>query len=332
MTRFQTQITRRAALSVLASFVGAGMSAPSWASESDYPSRPVKILVPFQPAGPNDIITRLIAPKLSENLGKTFYVENQGGAGGNIGMGAVARAAPDGLTLISVSSTFVINPSLYKSCPYDPAKHFAPITVVAESPHVYFVHPSVPANSMTELLDLIKNNPGKYSYASPGAGTPAHLATEQLKLTFGLDFTHVPFRGAGPAVQSVLGGHTPVGCATIPPAFALIKAGQLRPLVVTSLKRFSTIAEVPTISEAGIKDQEGTTFMAFLAPAGTPSAIVDFLYREIAKITNEPAMKDRMTELGFKAVTNTPADFAKQIEFEVAKWAKVIREAKIEPL
>ncbi len=326
----RTMFSRRATMAMFAGAVGVALSPRAFAQ--DYPSRPVKILVPFQPAGPNDIITRLIVPKLCENVGKTFYVENQGGAGGNIGMGAVARAAPDGLTLVSVSSTFVINPSLYKSCPYDPVKDFAPITVAAESPHVYFVHPSVPAKTMKELIALIKNNPGKYSYASPGAGTPAHLATEALKLTFGLDFVHVPFRGAGPCVQSVLGGHTPVGCATIPPAFALIKSGQLKPLVVTSYQRFSTISDVPTISEEGIKDQEGTTFMAFLAPAGTPKPIIDFLYAEFAKVANDPKIRERMIELGFNPVMNSPAQFSKQIEFEVAKWAKVIRDGKIELL
>lgn len=325
-------LTRRAAVSLLAGAAGAALAPASTLVAQDYPSRPVKILVPFQPAGPNDIMTRLVVPKLSENLGKTFFVENQGGAGGNLGMGAVARAAPDGLTLVSVSSTFVINPSLYKSCPYDPVKDFAPITVVAESPHVYFVHPSVPANTMMELIELIRSNPGKYSYASPGAGTPAHLSTERLKLTFGLDFVHVPFRGAGPAVQSVLGGHTPVGCATIPPVYGLIKAGQLRPLVVTSAERFTTISDIPTISEAGIKNQEGTTFMAFLAPAKTPQPIVDFLYTEIARAAKSPDTKERLVELGFNTVVNTPAEFAKQIETELAMWAKVIRDANIERL
>lgn len=332
MSHSRMPLTRRAVMSLFAGAAGAALAPAPACLGQDYPSRAVKILVPFQPAGPNDIVTRLIVPRLSENLGKTFFVENQGGAGGNLGMGAVARATPDGLTLVSVSSTFVINPSLYKSCPYDPVKDFAPITVAAESPHVYFVHPSVPATSMKELIELIKKNPGKYSYASPGAGTPAHLSTERLKLTYGLEFTHIPFRGAGPAVQSVLGGHTPVGCATIPPAYGLIKSGQLRPLVVTSFERFATIAEVPTISEAGIKDQEGTTFMAFLAPAGTPKSIIDFLYTEIAKVVKSNEMKERFTELGFSPVVNTPAEFTKQIDVEVAMWAKVIRDANIERL
>lgn len=328
MTSAHRPLSRRAVVSLLA---GAGLC-PSAAFAQDYPDRAVKVLIPFLPGGPNDIIARLIVPKLSENLGKTFYIDNQGGAGGNIGMGAVARAAPDGLTLMLVSSTFVINPSLYRKVPYDPVRDFAPITCVADSPHVFFVHPSVPAKSMKELIDLIKANPGQYSYASPGAGTPAHLSTELLKQTFGLDFVHVPFRGAGPAVQSVLGGHTPVGCATVPPAHGFIKGGQLRALAVTSHARFPSIADIPTISEAGIKDQEGTTFMAFVAPAETPRTIVDFLYREIVRVAGEPAMRERFAELGYNTIVSTPDQFAAQIKFEVAKWGKVIRDGNIEPL
>jgi tripartite-type tricarboxylate transporter receptor subunit TctC len=296
----------------------------------NYPDRPVKFLVPFAAGGPTDVMARLIAAKLSENLGKQFFVDNQGGAGGNIGMGAAARSAPDGLTVMVVSSSFVINPGLYSKIPYDPYKDFAPITIAGDSPHVFIVHPSVGVKSMKELVDLIKANPGKYNYASPGAGTGPHLSAELLKLTFGLDLTHVPFRGAGPAVQSVTGGHNPIGCVALPPAVPLINSGQIQGVALTSPARFPSVPNVPTMAEQGIKGQEATTMQAFLVPAATPKPIVDLLYNEIVKVVKAPGMSERFTELGFTPVLNTPDEFAKFIKVEIEKWTKVIKDAKIE--
>ena len=325
-------VSRRSAMSLLAGAAGVGLvkGVPDAFAQAAYPDRPVKLLVPFAPGGPTDVMARLIAQKLSENLGKQFFVDNQGGAGGNIGMGAAARSAPDGTTVMVVSSSFIINPGLYTKTPYDPFKDFAPITIAGDSPHIFIVHPSVPAKSMKELIDLIKANPGKYNYASPGAGTGPHLSAELLKLTFGLDLTHVPFRGAGPAVQSVTGGHNPIGCVALPPAVQLVNGGQINGLALTSPARFPSVPNVPTMAEQGIMGQDATTMQAFLVPAKTPKEIVDLLYKELVKIVDNAPMRQRFIELGFTPVLNTPDQFAEFIKVEVAKWGKVIKDAKIE--
>jgi tripartite-type tricarboxylate transporter receptor subunit TctC len=299
-------------------------------ADAGYPDRPVKLLVPFAAGGPIDVMARLIANTLSEHLGKSFFVDNQGGAGGNIGMGAAARAAPDGFTVLVVSSSFVINPGVYRHIPYDAAKDFTPITIAADSPHVFIVHPSVPAKSIRGLVDLIRAEPGRYNYASPGAGTGPHLSAELFKLTFGLDLTHVPFRGAGPAVQSVAGGHNPIGCVALPAAVPLLDAGQIKALAVTSRMRFPSVPGVPTMAEQGIEGQEGSTIAGFLVPANTSRVIVDFLYQQIVAIVNAPGVKDRLVELGFTPVLSTPEQFAGYIPIEMARWTQVVRVARLE--
>lgn len=314
--------------------IAAGVAGPavlrSGRAFAAYPDRTIKIVVANSPGGPSDIIARIMAAALQEATGASFVVENKGGAGGNIGMGAAARSAPDGTTVMVVSSSFIINPGLYTKTPYDPFKDFAPITIAGDSPHIFIVHPSVPAKSMKELIDLIKANPGKYNYASPGAGTGPHLSAELLKLTFGLDLTHVPFRGAGPAVQSVTGGHNPIGCVALPPAVQLVNGGQINGLALTSPARFPSVPNVPTMAEQGIMGQDATTMQAFLVPAKTPKEIVDLLYKELVKIVDNAPMRQRFIELGFTPVLNTPDQFAEFIKVEVAKWGKVIKDAKIE--
>jgi tripartite-type tricarboxylate transporter receptor subunit TctC len=236
------------------------------------------------------------------------------------------------LTVLVSSSSFVVNPGLYAKIPYDPFKDFEPITVAGDSPHIFIAHPSAGAKTMKEMIDLVKANPGKYNYASPGAGTGPHLSAELLKLSYGLDLTHVPFRGAGPAVQSVTGGHNPFACVALPPAAPLVLAKQIIGLGLTSPGRFPTVPDVPSLNELGMKGQEATTMQAFLLPAKTPKEIVDFLYTEIHKIIVAPGMKEKFFELGFTPIANTPAQFADQIKVEVAKWTKVIDDAKIEKM
>jgi tripartite-type tricarboxylate transporter receptor subunit TctC len=301
------------------------------AGPGGYPDKPVKIVVPFAAGGPTDIMSRLLAAKLSENTGKSFFIENQGGAGGNIGMGAVARAAPDGYTILICSPTLVVNPSLYASVPFNPLKDFVPITNVGESTHVVFVHPSVPAKSIKELIDHVKASPGKLSYASAGSGTVPHLAFELLKLAYKLDIAHVPHRGAGPAVQAGVSGHIPIGITTLPPVLQLHKAGQLRGLAVTSAKRFPTAPDIPTMTEQGIKDQVNSTWQGILLPAGSPKPIADYLFAEITKVVNAPGMRDEFVKRGFTAILSTPAEFAEQIKVEVARWQKVVKEAGVKP-
>ena len=295
----------------------------------DYPNRPVKIVVPFAPAGPTDVVARIMAQKFTERLGKQFYVENMAGAGGNLGMGNVARAAPDGYTILFASSSIVVNPSLYPKIPYDPYKDFEPVSVPATAPNILLVNPSVPAKDVKELVAFIKANPGKISYASAGTGTTPHLSSELLKLTLKLDIVHVPFGGAGPAIQSLVAGHTPMGFTSMPPAVPLIKEGKLRALAVAAPKRSAALPDVPTLDELGFKDQEADTFQGVLVPAGTPKPIVDLLHKEIVAIVALPDVKERFAQLGLEIIANSPDEFTAQIKREIEKWGNVIREANI---
>ena len=298
-------------------------------AQSPYPDRPVKIIVPFAAAGPTDVVARLIAQKLSEKYGQQFYTENMGGAGGNLGMAAVARSPADGYTILFASSSYTVNPSLYAKSPYDPDRDFAPVTKAAGSPNGLFVHPSIPAKSVKELVDLLKANPGKYTFASPGIGTTPHLSSELFKLTFGLDFALAPFPGGGPSIQSVVGGHTPMCFQAIPPATPLVKDGKLRALAITAKTRSPALPDVPTLDELGIKGQEAETMQGVLVPAGTPKPIVDLLQTEIARIVNLPDVRDKMLAMGLEPDGMSPAEFAAYIKADVAKWKKVIADAKI---
>lgn len=320
----------RSALRFVALLVGAMMIVPPALQAADYPDHPVRLIVPFAAGGPTDTIARIHASKLGDHLGKQLYVENQAGAGGNIGMGNAAHAAPDGYTLLVVSSSFVVNPSLYAKIPYDPERDFVPISLVADSPNVLVVNPQLPAKSVRELVDLVKANPGKYSFASPGAGTTPHLSGALLTLSAGLDLVHVPFSGAGPAAQAVAAGHTPIGFMALPPATPLVQGGQLRALAVTGKIRSPALPDVPTMAEAGFPGPEADTLQqGVLVPAGTPKPIPDLIYREIIKIVQEGDVKQKFATLGFEPVGNTPEVFAAQIKAEIPKWGKVIRDANI---
>jgi tripartite-type tricarboxylate transporter receptor subunit TctC len=299
------------------------------ASAQGYPTRPVRVVVGFPAGGPTDVIARLVSQKLSDALGQQFFVENIGGAGGNTAAGQVARVTADGYTIMVISTGFVVNPSLYAKVPYDPIKDFTAVTLVAASPNVVVVNPSVPAKSLPELVQLIRNNPGKYSYAGPGVGSTPHLGGELFRLAFGLDLVHVPFTGAAPAVQATIGGHTPIAFTALPSSLAAIQAGQVRAIGVAATERADAIPGVQTFAEQGIKDQEADTLTGLVAPAGTPKEIVDLLYREIAKAVAQPDVKERLAVLGFKPVANTPEEFGARIKLEIAKWGKVVHDAKL---
>jgi len=296
---------------------------------ADYPDHPVKVIVPFAAGGPTDVMARLVAQKLSEELKQQFYVENRPGAGGNIGMAEAGRAKPDGYTLLVASSSYVVNPSLYVKAPYDPYKDFAPITLAAASPNILVVNSSFPAKSVKELIDLLKKEPGKYTIANPGIGTTPQLAAELFKLSLQLDATSVPFGGAAPAIQSAISGHTPIAFSALPPTSPQVKAGTLRGLAVTSAKRSDALPDVPTLAEAGVPEQESETMQGVFAPAGTPKAIIDRLNKEIAKAMALQDVKDKCAQLGFDPVANSPEEFTAYIRKEVEKWGKVIKEAKI---
>lgn len=305
------------------------LSGATVASAQGYPTKPVRVVVGFSAGGPTDAIARLVAQKLSDRLGHQFIVENVGGAGGNTAAGQVARAPADGYTIMAISTGFVVNPSLYAKVPYDPVKDFDPVTLVAVSPNVVVVNPQVPAKTLPELVQLIRDNPGKYSFAGPGVGSTPHLGGELFRLAFKLDLVHVPFTGAAPAIQATVGGHTPIAFTALPPALSAVQSGQLRALAVASTDRAAGLPDVPTFAEQGIKDQEADTLTGIVAPAGTPREIVELLAREIAAIVAQPDVKERLTVLGFNAVANKPDQFAARIRLEMDKWAKVVRDAKL---
>jgi len=294
-----------------------------------YPAKPVKVIVPFGAGGPTDVVARMVMQPLSERLKQQFYIENVAGAGGNIGMGQVARAPGDGYTLLFASSSIVVNPSLYSKVPYDFDKDFVPVTKVGASPNALIVHPSLNVKTVQELVALLKANPGKYTFASPGMGTTPSLSVELFRQTFGLDYQVTQFRSGGEAIQSVLGGHTPMSFQAIPPATALIKEGKVKALAITASKRLGAFPDVPTLGELGIKSQEAETMGGLFAPAGTPKEVVNLLHREIAAIVGEPAIQQKLLALGVGPEAMPPDAFAKYCRDEVAKWSKVIAAAKI---
>ncbi len=321
--------TRRAALQALAAATALSSFAPLGWSQSAYPSRVVRVIVPFPPGGGTDIFARLVAQKLAGKLSQSFIVENVPGAGGNVGTGQAAKAAPDGHTILFAFGSFAVNPSLYAKVPYDPFKDFEPITLAVSTPTVVIVHPSISAKTLPELADVIRKNPGKYSFASGGFGTQAHLAGEQIRLAYNVDLAHVPFQGAGPSVASVIGGHTPIGLTSLAAGIEQIKAGQVRAIAVTSPRRTSELPDVPTMTELGQPSIIGDSWVGVLVPAGTPKDVVATLHREIGTIMAISETKARLATLGYEPIMSTPVEFARSIRTETETWAKVIKAANI---
>jgi tripartite-type tricarboxylate transporter receptor subunit TctC len=294
-----------------------------------YPAHPVRVIVPFAPAGPADVLARLITQKLSASLGQQFFIENMAGAGGNLGMGAGARAAPDGYTVTVVSSSFVVNPSLYPKIPYDPYKDFAPVILAAVSPNIMVVHPSLPVTSVKELIAFLKANPGKYSYAHAGNGTTPQLAGELFRRSQQLDIVPVPFGGSAPAIQSALTGHTPIAFTVLTPAVPQVKEGKLRALAVTTPKRTPELPDVPTLAEAGLANQESDTMLGIVVPARAPQEIVILLNRKVRDALAEPDATAKLLALGFDLIASTPEAFTARIATDIPKWEKVIKAAGI---
>jgi len=291
----------------------------------DYPSKPIKMVVPFPPGGTTDILARIVGQELSKAWGQQVVIENRAGAGGNIGSDIVAKAAPDGYTLLmGTVGTHGINMSLYKKMPYDAVKDFQPITVVAAVPNILVVHPSVPVHSVKELIDYAKKNPGKLSFASSGNGTSIHLSGELFKTLTGVQMTHVPYKGSAPAITDLLGGQVHLMFDNMPSAFPHVQAGKLRALAVTTAQRAAAAPDLPTIAEAGVPGYEATSWFGVLAPAGVPRPIVDKLYREIARILKDPQVSKEMRARGAEPVGNTPDEFAAYIKAEIEKWRKVV--------
>jgi tripartite-type tricarboxylate transporter receptor subunit TctC len=295
----------------------------------DYPSRPVRVIVTYSPGGVTDVAARLICRKLSEQLGRQFYVENIVGGSGNIGMGQAARAVPDGYTILAAFSSLVINPALLPRIPYDPINDFGPVSLVITSTTVIVVNPDVPAWNIKDLVALIRANPGKYTYASAGIGTTGHLAGEQFRLALAPDLVHVPFGGAAPAIASVAAGHTPVGMGAPTVVAPLVGDGKLRALAIASRTRTQTLPDVPTMAESGYADIKGDSFVGFVVPTGTPKDVITLLNREIVRSLAMPEMKERQAALGNDIVASTPEEFGRRIKAELALWARVIKAANI---
>jgi tripartite-type tricarboxylate transporter receptor subunit TctC len=295
-----------------------------------FPSKPVKMIVPFPPGGGTDILARPLAQKLSEKWGQPVIIENRGGAGGNIGVKAAADAEPDGYTIIlGVQGTHAVNPSLYANPGFDTLRDFAPLTLVANTPNILVVHPSVPATSVAQLVAYAKANPGKLNYATPGNGTPSHLATEMFKSMAGVDLTHVPYKGSGPALNDMLGGQTQVWIANAPVVLQHIKAGKLRALATTSAKRPAIAADIPTLQEAGLAGYEADTWYGLFAPAKTPKPILDKLHADIVEALRSPEIREIYAAQGAEVVANSREEFTAKVREDLAKWKKVIADLKL---
>jgi tripartite-type tricarboxylate transporter receptor subunit TctC len=291
-----------------------------------FPSKPVTVIVPFPAGGTTDIVARLTAQKLSEAWGQPVIVDNRAGAGGNIGSAMVAKAAPDGYTLLmGTVGTHAINASLYEKMPYDVVKDFAPITNVAAVPNMLVVNPALPVNSVKELIDYGKKNPGKLNMASSGNGTSIHLAGELFKVMTGVQMEHIPYKGSAPALTDLMGGQVQVMFDNMPSALPHVKAGKLRAIAVTTLKRSPAMPDLPTIDEAGVKGFEAASWFGLLAPAGTPKEIVAKVQADVVKAMKTTDLTEKMAQQGAAAVGNTPDEFAAYIKVELAKWEKVVK-------
>jgi tripartite-type tricarboxylate transporter receptor subunit TctC len=300
------------------------------AAAQPFPSKPVRMIVPFPPGGGTDILARPLAQKLSEKWGQPVIIDNRGGAGGNIGVKAAADAEPDGYTIIlGVQGTHAVNPSLYANPGFDTLRDFAPLTMVANTPNIVVVHPSVPATSVAQLIAYAKANPGKLNYATPGSGTPSHLATEMFKSMAGVDLTHVPYKGSGPALTDMLGGQTQVWIANAPVVLPHIKAGKLRALATTSAKRPAIAPDIPTLQEAGLAGYEADTWYGLFAPAKTPKPILDKLHADIVEALRSPEIRETFAAQGAEVVANSREEFTAKVRDDLAKWKKVIADLKL---
>jgi tripartite-type tricarboxylate transporter receptor subunit TctC len=299
------------------------------ARAQDYPARPVRVIVPFAPGGQTDVVARLVAQKLSDRLGKQFYVENAAGAGGNIGAGRAVQAAPDGHTILFIDAIgYAANPSLYAKVPYDPVTDFDAVAIAATTMQVLSVNPSVPAQTVQELVTLIRANPGKFSFGSAGVGTGAHLTGELFRTSLKLDLVHVPYGGGGPAISAAVAGHTPLSFGSAAATIPQHQDGKLRALAVGGKKRLKGLPSIPTFREAGY-DVECDAVVGVLVPAKTPKEIITLLNREIGAVVAAPDVQERLTTLGFETQNATPEELAAFLKSEIPKWAGLIQAAHI---
>jgi tripartite-type tricarboxylate transporter receptor subunit TctC len=298
------------------------------AEAQNYPSKPIRLIVPFPPGGSNDIVGRMIAAQLGERLGQSVVVDNRGGAGGTIGTDMAAKAAPDGYTLLLISVAHAFNPAMYKKLPYDPEKSFAPIGLVAAGPVALMVHPSVPATSVKELIALAKAKPGELNYATAGVGSFQHLASELFKLQTGVNIVHIPYKGGGPAMMDTIAGQAQINMASLIQVIPHAKSGKLRLLATSGAKRSSLFPDVPTVAET-VPGYDATNWWGLVAPAGTPAAVVNKLHAELEVLLKSAETKKRLESEGADIVRMDPAEFGRFMSAEMVKWTKVVREAGI---
>jgi tripartite-type tricarboxylate transporter receptor subunit TctC len=310
----------------LAMFVAAGESY----AQSPYPNRSVRIVVAYPAGGPTDVMARLIGQKLSDALGQQFYVENHAGASGTLGTIAVANAPADGYTLLFTTPDFIVQPVVKAKAPYDAIKAFAPVTLLASAPEMIAANPSLPARDLRELIALLKANPGKHSYATPGVGSPPHLGGEWLyKVTYGLDVVHVPFQGAAPAITSTIAGHTSLVHMAMPALMAQVRDGKLHAIALTGGKRASALPDVPTLAESGLPEFRTEFIMGVVAPVATPKEVIGLLQAQIVAVLKLPDVEQRLKTLGYQPVGSTPEEFSARIRSDSDTWRKVVREANI---
>jgi tripartite-type tricarboxylate transporter receptor subunit TctC len=312
---------------LLSLIVGLFCLFPILASAQDYPRKPVRMVIPYPPGGPTDILGRVVAQKLSERLGQQVVIENKPGASGMIGADLVAKSAPDGYTLLANASIHVINPSLYAKLRYDAIKDFAPVSLIAEVPLVLVVPPSLPVHSAQDLIKLAKSGTGKLNFASSGNAGAPHLAGEAFRIAAGVDMQHVPYKGSGPAIADLIGGQVQLMFDSLPSSISHIRSGKLRAVAVTTAKRSSALPVLPTVAESGLPGFDISTWYGVWAPAGTPKEIVARLSGEVAAIVKLPDVRERLTGLGAEPVGNSADEFAAYCRAELAKWAKIVKDS-----
>lgn len=325
-----SKLTRRAAIALgftALTVLGSGIQAAA----QGFPDRAVTLVVPFAAGGSTDVVARIVAQKMSEDLGQQVIVQNVAGAGGNLGADNVARADPDGYTiLMGTVATHALNPLILKTKPYDPEKDFAPISLLVVVPNVLVVNPELPAKTVEELLALLKAKPDEYAYASSGNGTPLHLSGELFKKMAGVSMQHIPYKGAGPALNDVIGNQVPIMFDNLPSSSSHIKAGTLRALAVTTAERAPSFPDVPTVAESGIPGYETYTWNALFAPANTPEPVVARLNEAANKALADPAVAERMKEFSATIVGSTPQELAAHVKAELEKWTPVVHDANIQ--
>lgn len=319
-------ISRRNLLSVTA---GAAAIATSAQAQTAYPTRPIRLVIPFGPGGGTDNLIRILEPHVSRALGQPLVIENRAGAGGIVGTEIVARAEPDGYTVVALDSTFVINPGLFPSLPYDSARDFAPVTLLARAPVVLLAHPSLPAKTLPELIALAKSRPGAFSYASGGNGAPTHIVGEMLKAEAGIDLTHLPYRGTGPAMNDIIAGHVPLGVNGLSASAAHIQSGRVLALAVTGDQRAAAFPDVPTFRELGLPGVDLYTHWGVLTRAGTPEPVINRLAQTFNEAVQRPDLRGRLNDLGYVPAGTGPESYSETIRRETARITAVIRAANI---